>query len=265
MVRKPEHDDDRASVTLSSGAAMPLVGFGTWRLTGRDTYRAVRAAFDVGYRLIDTATMYGNEAQIGAAIRDSEIARSELFITTKLPPENSGRERATIEASLAALGLDRVDLWLVHWPPPERALVRTWEHVLAVREDGLATNVGVSNYSIGQIDRLIAATSEAPAVNQIPWAPTRFDAELLRATRDRGVVLEGYSPFKNTNLRAPALADIARRHGVSSTQVIVRWHVQHEIVVIPKSASPDRIAQNFDVWDFELSDEDIHALDDLRR
>ena len=129
---------------------------------------------------------------------------------------------------------------------------------------GLARSVGVSNYSIAQIDRLISATHEAPAVNQIPWAPSHFDAELLRATRERGVVLEGYSPFKNTNLRARALADIARRYGVSSAQVVVRWHVQHEIVVIPKSKSPERIAENFDVWNFELSDDEMRALDDLR-
>jgi len=253
------------NVKLSNGAAIPLVGFGTWRLSGREAERALRVAIDAGYRLIDTATMYGNEAQVGAAIRDSGLARNELFITTKLPPENAGRERETIEASVAALGLDHVDLWLVHWPPPARSLVRTWERVLTARDDGLATSVGVSNYSIEQIDRLIAATGETPSVNQVPWAPSLHDAELLRATRDRHVVLEGYSPFKNTNLRAPALLDLSRRHGVSSTQVIVRWHVQHEIVVIPKSAKPDRIAQNFDVWHFELSDDEMQTLDDLER
>jgi 2,5-diketo-D-gluconate reductase A len=252
-------------VTLSSGAVMPLVGFGTWRLSGRGAYGAVRAALDTGYRLIDTATMYGNEAQIGAAIRDSGIERGDLFITTKLPPENSGRERATIEASLAALGLDRVDLWLVHWPPSERILVRTWERMVAARDDGLAANVGVSNHSLAQIDRLTSATGEAPTVNQIPWAPPLFDGALLQATRERRIVVEGYSPFKNTNLEARNLVEIARRHAVSSAQVIVRWHVQHEIVVIPRSSSPDRIAQNFEVWDFELSDNEMRALDELRR
>jgi 2,5-diketo-D-gluconate reductase A len=259
------HDRDRASVTLARGATMPLVGFGTWRLSGRDAYRAVLAAFDVGYRLVDTATMYGNEAQIGAAIHESGIARRDLFVTTKLPPENAGHERRTIEASLGALGLDQVDLWLVHWPPSDRVLVRTWEQLLALRDEGLATSVGVSNHSIAQIDRLIDATGEAPAVNQIPWSPSRFDGALLRAARERGVVVEGYSPFKSTNLRAPALVDIARRHGVSSAQVVVRWHVQHEVVVIPKSSSPDRIAENFDVWGFVLSDDEMRALDGLRR
>jgi diketogulonate reductase-like aldo/keto reductase len=254
---------NRAAVKLSSGTAMPLVGFGTWQLTGRAAYRAVRSALATGYRLVDTATMYRNESQIGAAVRESGLARKELFLTTKLPAENAGRERATIEASLEALGVDQVDLWLVHWPPSERLLVRTWEQVLTVRDDGLAVSVGVSNYSVGQIDKIIAATGEAPAVNQVSWAPSRFDRGFLKAMRERGIVLEGYSPFKNTKLRAPALTDIARRHGVSSAQVIVRWHVQHEIVVIPKSAKPDRIAQNFDVWGFELADNEMHTLDGL--
>jgi diketogulonate reductase-like aldo/keto reductase len=179
---------------------MPLVGFGTWQLHGTAASRAVRTALDVGYRLIDTATMYRNEKQVGQAISDSGIARDELFVTTKLPPGNAGRERRTIEASLRALGLDHVDLWLIHWPPAARALVPTWEGVLALRDAGLVTSAGVSNYSIDQIDRLVDATSEVPAVNQIPWAPSLFDAELLAASRERGVVVEGYSPFKNTDL-----------------------------------------------------------------
>jgi diketogulonate reductase-like aldo/keto reductase len=255
----------RATVTLSSGTAMPLVGFGTWQLRGRATYEAVRVALDTGYRLIDTATMYGNEAQIGAAIADGGIGRDELFVTTKLPPENAGHERETIDASLGALGLESVDLWLVHWPPADRVLVRTWERVLAARDEGLATSVGVSNFSVAQIDRLITATGAAPAVNQVPWAPSRYDARFVGAMRERGVVIEGYSPFKNTNLRDRTLREIADRHDVTATQVIVRWHVQHEIVVIPKSAKPDRIAQNFDVWGFELSDDELRAIDHLRR
>jgi diketogulonate reductase-like aldo/keto reductase len=265
MTAPDGNDRDHASVTLSSGAAMPLVGFGTWRLTGRDAYRAVRVALDVGYRLIDTATMYGNETQIGEAIRDSGIARHELFVTTKLPPENAGRERATIEASLGALGLEHVDLWLVHWPPGERTLVRTWQGMLAARDDGLATSVGVSNHSVAQIDRLVGATGEAPSVNQIPWAPSRFDGGLLRAMRERDVVLEGYSPFKNTNLRASTLVDIARRHAVTPAQVVLRWHVQHEVVVIPKSATAARVGENFDVWSFDLSSDEMRAIDALGR
>ena len=242
---------------------MPLVGFGTWQLQGAAADRAVRAALDVGYRLIDTATMYRNEKQVGRAIRDSGIGREDLFVTTKLAPGNAGREQRTIEESLRALGLDHVDLWLVHWPPVARALLPTWEAFLAVRDAGLVTSVGVSNYSIAQIDRLVDATGEGPAVNQIPWAPSLFDPELLAASRERGVVVEGYSPFKNTNLKDRALEAIAKNHGVSTTQVVVRWHLQHEIVAIPKSASAERIAQNFDVFRFELSPADMRELDDF--
>jgi 2,5-diketo-D-gluconate reductase A len=249
------------AVRLSSGASMPLLGFGTWQLRGADAYRAFRDALDVGYRLVDTATVYGNEAEIGRALRDSRIAREDVFVTTKLPPGNAGRERATIDASLRHLGLDHVDLWLVHWPPADRLLVRTWERLLTIRDDDLATSVGVSNHSIDQIDRLIAATGEAPAVNQIRWAPSLFDAAMLAASRKRGVVVEGYSAFKITDLDDPALVDIARHHRVSTAQVVLRWHLQHEVVAIPKSASADRIAQNFDVFGFELSDAEMRTID----
>lgn len=257
--------EDGRSVTLASGATMPLLGFGTWRLTGRKAYRAVRSALDAGYRLIDTATMYDNEKQVGRAIRDSGIAREQLFITTKLPPSNAGKERATIEASLAALAVDHVDLWLVHWPPGGRVGARTWEQFLTMRDDGYATSVGVSNYSIGQIDQLIAATGEAPAVNQVPWAPPLFDIDLLTASRERGVALEGYSPLKRTDLAAPELVATADRHGVSPARVVLRWHVQHQVVAIPKSASPQRITENLDVFGFELSEPEMRTLDRLGR
>lgn len=253
------------AVSLSSGTAMPLVGFGTWGLKGSAAVTAVRTALDVGYRLLDTATMYRNDAEVGRAIHDSGIPRDQLFVTTKLQPGDAGREREVIQASLSALGLEHVDLWLVHWPPSDRLLVRTWERFLAIRDQGLATAIGVSNYSIEQIDRLIDATGVAPAVNQVPWAPTLFDAGFLAASRDRNVVVEGYSPFKNTNLDDPTLVSIARRHAVTTAQVVIRWHVQHEVVAIPKSASPDRMAQNLAVLGFALSVADMLAIDRLDR
>ncbi|HEX6424084.1 MAG TPA: aldo/keto reductase [Acidimicrobiales bacterium] len=254
---------DGRSITLASGARMPLIGFGTWRLTGRSAYRAVRTALDAGYRLIDTATMYDNEKQVGRALRDGGVPRDQLFVTTKLHPSDAGRERATIEASLAALGLDRVDLWLVHWPPGDGVGVPIWEEFLAARDAGLATSVGVSNYGIDEIDRLVAATGEAPAVDQVPWAPPIFDADLLAASRRRGVVLEGYSPFRRTDLTDPALVAVADRHGVSPAQVVLRWHVQHRVVAIPKSGTPARIEQNLDVFGFELSEAEMRTLDGL--
>ena len=242
---------------------MPLVGLGTWQMTGARCQAAVRAALEVGYRHIDTATMYRNEGEVGRAVRDSGIPREQLFITTKLPPGAAGRERRTLEGSLRALGMAYVDLWLVHWPPRGRTLVSTWKELLAVRNQRLARAVGVSNYSIALLDELIAATGAAPQVNQIRWAPALYDAALLGGHRRRGVVLEGYSPFKNTDLHHPVLVEIAARHGVTPAQVVVRWHIDHGVVVIPKSATPERIAANFDVFGFSLTDQELGRIDGL--
>jgi 2,5-diketo-D-gluconate reductase A len=263
----PSMTDDRGqpTVALAQGGAMPLLGFGTWQMTGARCQAAVRHALEVGYRHLDTATIYRNEREVGRAVGDSGVAREEVFVTTKLPPGNAGQERATLDSSLRALGMDYVDLWLVHWPPRGRALVSTWKELLAARDLGLARAVGVSNYSLGQLDELASATGETPEVNQIPWAPSLHDAGLLAGHRRREVVLEGYSPFKNTDLRHPVLAEIAAGHGVTPAQVVLRWHIDHEIVAIPKSATPDRIAANFDVFGFSLGDEELARIDGLSR
>jgi len=253
------------AITLSGGVAMPLVGFGTWQLRGRRGYEAVRFALETGYRHIDTATMYGNEGEVGRALTDSGIDRGDVFITTKLPSGAAGRERATIDASLRALGTDHVDLWLVHWPPGGRARPEVWQELLAAAGRGLARAVGVSNYSVRQIDELIGATGQAPAVNQIPWSPPRYDPRVLAASRERNVVVEGYSPLKGTNLRDRTLAEIASRHGVTPAQVVLRWHVEHGIPVIPKSAHPERIAANFDLFSFALTPEEVARIDGLSR
>ena len=251
------------AVDLAGGGSMPLVGFGTWQLRGRAAYQAVRAALDAGYRHLDTATMYGNEADVGRALRDSGVPRGDVFVTTKLQPSAAGRERSTIAASLRSLGTGYVDLWLVHWPPPSRALLSTWREFLAVRDDGLARSVGVSNYSTGQLDELISATGQAPAANQIPWSPYQHDARRLADSRERGVVLEGYSPLKGTNLRDQVLVDIASGHGVTVAQVVLRWHVQHGIPVIPKSADPGRIVANLDLFGFSLTPDEMAQVDAL--
>ena len=252
-------------VTLSSGRSMPLVGFGTWPLKGDIAHHLTRHALDVGYRHIDTATFYDNEASIGRAVRDSGLHREDVFITTKMPPGNAGRERETLESSLALLGLDHVDLWLVHWPPGGHAAPQTWAEFLRARDDGLATDVGVSNYSLGQVDELIERTGVAPAVNQIQYGPSLHDRSTLAGLRDRGVRVAGWSPFKSTNLQHPTITDAARRHDVSPAQVVVRWHVQHEIACLPRSSDEGRIAANGDVLGFELSAEQMKALDSLSR
>jgi diketogulonate reductase-like aldo/keto reductase len=249
------------TVTIAPGVEMPLVGFGTWQGFGDDALRALQA----GYRHIDTATMYANEDQIGKALRDSGVARDEVFVTTKLPSGRAGDVRKTIDESLAALGLDHVDLWLIHWPPNDDARPDVWEQFVAIRDAGLARAIGVSNYDAAQIDEITEATGVAPAVNQIPWSPSLYDPVVVEAHRARGVVLEGYSPFKTSNLSDPVLTEIAERHGVTTRQVVLRWHVDHGFVVIPKSSDPARIVANFDVFGFALDAAEVARIDTLGR
>jgi 2,5-diketo-D-gluconate reductase A len=249
------------SVTLAGGVTMPVVGFGTWRVNGRRGYQALRKALDIGYRHIDTATMYGNETEVGRAVRDSGLARQDVFITTKMLPGQAGRERQALDASLRALGTDHVDLWLIHWPPNRSGAPRTWREFLAVRDEGLARAVGVSNYSTTQVDELIKAMGEAPAVNQIPWSPSEHDPRRLDESRERGVVVAGYSPLKRSDLGHPVLVEIAAGHGVTPAQVVLRWHLEHDIVVIVKSGDPARMAANIDLYGFSLAEEEIARID----
>jgi diketogulonate reductase-like aldo/keto reductase len=207
--------------------------------------------------------MYRNEDQIGRAIADSGLDRGDIFITTKLPPGNAGRARATISESLRALGTSYVDLWLVHWPPRRGASPRLWQEFLAIRDEGLSRSVGVSNYSVAEIDELIEATGERPAINQIPWSLPQYDPALLAAHAERRVAVEGYSSLKHTKLRDPVLSEIAARHGVTPAQVVLRWHLELGIIVIPKSARPERIDSNLDLFGFSLSAEEMARLNRL--
>jgi 2,5-diketo-D-gluconate reductase A len=253
----------RENVRLSEDVSIPLIGFGTWQLDGDDAYRGVRAALEVGYRHIDTATAYDNEDRVGAAVRDSGLRREDVFITTKCPPGNAGREARTLDASLKALGVDFVDLWLIHWPPRGGARLDMWKAFIEALEQGKTRAIGVSNYSIAQIDELIAATGRAPALNQIPWNPFVFSEREADELRRRHVVLEGYSPLKRSDLRNKVLAEIAAAHRKTAAQVILRWHVEHGFVVIPRSRRRERIAENFDIFDFALTTEELGKLDRL--
>jgi 2,5-diketo-D-gluconate reductase A len=248
------------TVELASGTEMPILGLGTWQARGRSAVEAVRRALEIGYRHIDTATMYGNEAEVGRAVADSGLPRGEIFVTTKLPSGRAGQERATLEESLDALGFEYVDLWLIHWPPGG-ARPDVWERMLELQAADLAREVGVSNYSIRQIDELERVTGRLPAVNQIEWSPALFDRDVLEAHRSRGVQLEGYSPLKTMSLRDRRLLAIAERHGVTPAQVILRWHVEHRIVAIPKSTNAQRIAENADIFRFELTSSEVAELD----
>ena len=251
------------TLPLLSGKTIPLLGFGTWQLEGAAAYQPVRDALDVGYRHLDTATVYGNEEQVGRAIADSGVPREELFVTTKFPPSNVGRETQTIDESLRLLGLDYVDLWLIHWPVDDAPAPDVWKQVIAARDAGKARSIGVSNYSADLIDQLIDATGETPAVNQIPWSPRDHDEKRIAHARDNNIVLEGYSGLKRTNLDDPTLVAIAESHGISVPQLVLRWQVQHDIVAIPKSANRERIASNFAIYDFTLTADELAQIDGI--
>lgn len=251
------------TVTLTEGARIPLLGFGTWQLKGRDAVRATSAALATGYRHLDTATVYGNEGAVGRAIAESGVPRDEVFLTTKCPPGRAGQELDILRESLELLQTDHVDLWLIHWPGEGSANAEMWRAFVEAREAGLAREIGVSNFDVSLIDDVTKATGAAPAVNQVEWSPLLFDAEMLAEHRARDVALEGYSALRGGTLEHPAIVEIAERTGHTPAQVIIRWHLQHDVIVIPKSVNTDRIRSNADVAGFALTDEDMATLDAL--
>ncbi|MGC0252238.1 aldo/keto reductase [Pseudactinotalea sp. Z1748] len=247
---------------LPDGVQMPMLGFGTWQISGEQCRRAVATALGAGYRHLDTAAMYRNEAEVGQALVDSGLPREDVFITTKLLPADAARAREALEDSLAVLNVPSVDLYLIHSPPDEGG-PGIWEQLLAAREEGLARAVGVSNYSIDEVDELIEATGVAPAVKQVRWAPSVHDPVFLAESAERGVVVEGYSPFRSSDLEDQTLGAIADAHDVTPAQVVLRWHLHHDIVVIPKSVTPQRIRANADLFGFSLTADEVARIDAL--
>ena len=252
-----------STLTLTEGARIPLLGFGTWQLKGQDAVRATSAALATGYRHLDTATVYGNEREVGRALAESGVPRDDVFVTTKCPPGRAGQELDILRESLELLQTDHVDLWLIHWPGEGSANTDMWRAFVEARQAGLAREIGVSNFDISLIDEVTKATGAAPAVNQVEWSPLLFDAETLAEHRARDIALEGYSALRGGTLEHPAIVDIAKRTGRTPAQVIIRWHLQHDVIVIPKSVNADRIRSNADVADFTLTDEDMTTLDAL--
>lgn len=251
------------SLNFSSGRSIPFFGYGTWDLYA-ETRRLVGVALDQGYRLIDTATIYKNERDVGLAIRDSGIDRGSVTVTTKLAPGNVGCERRALETSLHELSLDYIDLWLVHWPSADRVNVETWREFISAQRDGLVRDIGVSNYSLKQLDLLYKETGVQPVVNQIEWRPQVYDASVAEGHKQRGVVIEAYSPLRLSNLDNSILAKIAQKYGKSVAQIIVRWHLQSGFAVLTQSISKERIRENVSVLDFELDSTemmDINSLD----
>jgi 2,5-diketo-D-gluconate reductase A len=249
------------TLPLAQGSRMPLLGFGTWQIKGDDAVRSTAVALAAGYRHLDTATVYGNEAQVGRALADSGVSRDDVFVTTKCPGDRAGRGIDTLRESLDKLGVDQVDLWLIHWPT--EVAVELWGEFVEARDLGLTREIGVSNFDTDLLDEVTKAIGVTPAVNQVEWSPLLYDADTLEGHRDRGVVLEGYSALRGGTLEHPVIVEIADRLGRTPAQVIIRWHLQHEVVVIPKSVNEERIRSNADVADFELTTEDMTALDAL--
>ena len=249
---------------LPGGGAIPLVGFGTWQLKGDECYAACLAAFEAGYRHVDTASMYGNEAEVGRALADSGVPRDEVFVTTKYNPRSGRPELDVLGRSLDALGVEHVDLWLVHAPADDRRNAAIWESFGQAQAAGTARDIGVSNFSVEQIDH-VSSGGVVPSVNQIEWRPPLFSDVVMEGHASREVVLEGYSALKGGVLSDGVVTGIATELGRTPAQVVVRWHVQHGVVVIPRSSKAERIRANADVGGFELSDEQMTALDRMGR
>ena len=260
---------DVSTLPLLDGAAIPTVGLGTYSLNGDAGARAVAAAIESGYRLLDTAQGYGNEDAVGDGMRRSGVDREELFLTTKLPNDDHGYDEtlASFDRSVAALQLDRVDLYLIHWPLPEQdRYVDSWRAMIRLRDEGRIRSIGVSNFSPEQIERLEKETGETPVVNQVELRVGLDQAELRRFHESRRIVTESYSPLKHGSALAkdPAVQRIAEAHGVAWNQVLLRWNLQLGTVVIPRSKNPERQATNLDVFGFELTDEEMAAVSALR-
>ena len=255
------------TLQLLDGNRIPQVGYGVFKVPADDTRRAVLEAFELGYRHIDTAAIYGNEEGVGAAIAESGIPRDELFITTKLwNDRHDGDEpRAALGESLDKLGLDAVDLYLVHCPTPARDnYVHAWERLIDLREQGLTRSIGVSNFLVPHLERIIAETGVAPVVDQIELHPAYQQREVVEWALARGIRIEAWGPLgqgKYDLFSVPAVADAAAAHGKTPAQVVLRWHLDKGNIVFPKSVRRDRLAENIDIVDFALTDDEIAAID----
>ncbi len=254
-----------ATVKLNNGIEMPLFGLGTYQATGRGTEEAVLYALELGYRLIDTAQMYGNEREVGNAVRRSGIPREEIFVTTKLDNSNHGYEKAlsSFERSLERLGLSYVDLFLIHWPV-EGLRGESWRALETLLDKGTCRSIGVSNYMTWHLEEVLGESSVVPAVNQVEFSPYLNQAELLEYCKSKDIQVEGYSPLgKGEILNALELVPIARKYSKTTAQILIRWALQHDIITIPKSSNRSRIQENANVFDFEMAPEDMQMLDGL--
>ncbi|WP_371876436.1 aldo/keto reductase [Pseudoduganella chitinolytica] len=256
-------------IEMNDGHRIPQLGLGVWQDNDEQAAAAVRCALQAGYRLIDTASIYENEVGVGEGVRQSGIDRADVFVTTKIWNDAQGYQAAqdALHASLERLQMDYVDLLLIHWPVPSRDLyVDTWRALIKLREQGLARSIGVSNFRANELQRLFKETHQLPAVNQIELHPWLQQAELRTANGAHGVRTQAWSPLGQGKVLAdPLIAGLAAKHGCEPAQVVLRWHIQHGVLVIPKSSNPERIRANADIFDFTLDEDDMAALAGLDR
>ena len=258
------------NITLNNGLEMPQLGFGVWKVSDEEATVAVEKAFELGYRSIDTAKVYGNEAGVGRAIANSNLPREELFITTKVWNSDHGYENTlkAFDESLEKLGLDYVDLYLIHWPTPKYdEYVETYKALEKLYKDGRVKAIGVCNFAIEHLERILNECEVVPAVNQVECHPYLQQKELKDFCEKHNILVEAYSPLMNGRdvLEDAVVKEIAEQYGKTPAQVILRWHLQTGVIVIPKSVTPSRIAENLDVFGFELSDADMEKIATLDR
>jgi len=256
------------SVTLNQSVSIPQIGFGVWQMDNTDVVRFVKLAFDAGYRSIDTASLYGNEEGVGRAIAESGLTRSEVFVTSKLDNASHGFDEArrAFDETTKRLGLDVVDLYLIHWPLPKLdRYIETWKALETLRSEGRIRAIGVSNFQMNHLERLLGESGTVPAVNQIELHPTFQQEELADFHRRHGIATEAWSPLAKGAVDEPTICAISEKYRKSSAQVILRWHMQKGYIAIPKSATPSRIVENITIFDFELDSSDMLAIDALDR
>jgi 2,5-diketo-D-gluconate reductase A len=257
-------------INLNDGTSIPQLGLGTYRLDDDSAYRVTSEALEIGYRHIDTATIYKNERGVGKAIRESGIPRDDLYITTKLWNGDQPKARDAISSSLDRLGLEHVDLYLIHWPAPERGTyIEAWRALEHLKDDGLTTSIGVSNFLPEHLDALKVVSDTVPVLNQVELHPLLQQTELRAVHADRGIATESWGPLGHGSVdlaaEAPLLAVIAEAHGKSVAQVVLRWHVQEGLIVFPKTSHKERLLENISIFDFHLSDDDMDSIRALDR
>lgn len=241
---------------------MPIIGFGTWQLTGNDAYKAVSYALQTGYRMIDTSGDYGNQAQVGKAIADSGIPRKKIFLTTKVEEDEDTYD--SVRKNLDELTVDYADLVLIHRPAKRGKNVQLWEGLIRACQEGLTKDIGVSNFSIAHIDEITKITTKMPVVNQLEWSPFGYSTEMLEYCQRNKIVLQAYSPLTRTKrLNEPVLTDIATKYGKTPAQLLLRWNIEHAVVPLPKATSQEHIAENAAIFDFAITRQDMAALDSL--